>query len=86
MTTKNKYTEAMPTVRASVLYKSLCKAFRKQDHDELLRQLVWAYVDYTGRNTHFDLDAENVYRAFRWSASPQGFDFWWSVHEAWECA
>jgi hypothetical protein len=34
MTTKNKYTEAMPAVRASVLYKSLCKAFRKQDEDE----------------------------------------------------
>lgn len=78
----NKYTKAMPAVRRSALYKSLRKSVRKADHDALLRQLVWAFVDYKGSLLYRDFNQSHLLSAFLWAHTPQGHAFWDALNDA----
>lgn len=62
----------MTAVKDSVLYKTLKKAVRKQDHAELLRMLEMAY----GSGQRFCLSSDELGGAFIWFHSPQGDDYW----------
>lgn len=57
----------MTAVKDSKLYKTLKKAVRKEDHAELLRML-----EMVGPIRNH----ENLYLAFSWASSPQGYVYW----------
>jgi hypothetical protein len=67
----------MTDVKNSRLYKTLKKAVRKKDHAELLRMLEMANPK---KSAMFDgLDATRLTQAFFWSATPQLWDYWFTL-------
>lgn len=65
----------MTDVKNSRLYKTLKKAVRKEDHAELLRMLELA-----SDSPYFAPEATGIIGAFPWWSSPQGFDYWFTLH------
>jgi hypothetical protein len=63
----------MTDVKNSRLYKTLCKAVRKQDHAELLRMLEMVKPDLRDWD---GFDGERLYLAFSWFNTPQGWEYW----------
>lgn len=62
----------MTDVKNSRLYKTLCKAVRKQDHAELLRMLEMV----AGNEQRFNRDHYDLSGAFVWCFTPQGDAYW----------
>ena len=62
----------MTNLKTSRLYKTLCKAVRREDHAELLRMLemVPAQTGWPG------MDGSCLIDAFSWASTPQGADYW----------
>lgn len=56
-------------VKDSVLYRTLQRQVRKQDHAELLRMLELV----TDKR---DFGTERLVRAFLWADTPQGWAYW----------
>ena len=66
------------TITATPLYRALAKGVRKEDHAELARQLERVPADAMWRGfTTTRLD-----KAFFWSQTPQGFDYWHALSDA----
>jgi len=65
----------MTAVKDSVLYKTLCKAVRREDHAELLRMLEMVPNEYPN-----NLDRRRLVYAFSWAQTPQGFGYWKELH------
>lgn len=59
-------------VNNSVLYKTLCKQVRKEDHAELLRMLE--LVEKSGIIVSWY--ESNLSLAFYWDSTPQGDAYW----------
>ncbi len=64
----------MTAVKDSVLYKTLKKAVRKEDHAELLRMLEMVPIEACNHWGGFD--AKMLVSAFGWGKTPQGIDYW----------
>lgn len=62
----------MTAVKDSVLYKTLKKAVRKEDHAELLRMLEMVFDG----GQKVILSCPQLIGAFVWSYTPQGDDYW----------
>lgn len=71
-------------VKDSPLYKTLCKAVRKEDHAELLRMLEMVVAWDEG------LVSRRLVHAFFWVNTPQGYEYWCELSNrlqfaGWEC-
>lgn len=60
-------------IKETVLYKTLCRQVRKEDHAELLRMLELV-PDRTTGLVHFDM--RDLRGAFTWAWTPQGDAYW----------
>lgn len=61
-------------IKETVLYKTLCRQVRKEDHAELLRMLELVRDKY--RDDGSDWDTKYLQCAFVWAWTPQGDAYW----------
>lgn len=63
----------------TLLYKALAPKIRRQDRKEFARMLGMA-IEAGARPHHLGGAARDLYSAFSWSRSPQGYDYWATLH------
>lgn len=62
-------------IENSVLYRTLKRQVRKQDHPDLLRMLQLV-ADSSRPEGDFDPECELLAGAFLWKSTPQGHAYW----------
>lgn len=71
----------MTDVKNSRLYKTLCKAVRRQDHAELLRMLEMVPESAKRGPGGRGMEHAELTSAFWWDETPQGCDYWFELRK-----
>lgn len=72
-------------MKDTVLYKSLAKAVRAEDHENLLAALK-AVKQNNGYWQEFKTNTPSLLHAFKWQTTPQGHKYWKTLYDSMKAA